>query len=162
MAGIPPARFLNYRASSVKFPGARAVIVDMGTVKIQMCYEIVTPESAEHGDMADHGFAEPGGWTYSIVDEEFEERRKAVGHGQAVKDVIPAPEEFDSADEAIEFLSNYGPFEPSCYPVCDNGHCWLTQADGDENYSTGEVKRLSFHFKGVNPRVHGEILAAVL
>lgn len=132
------------------------------TIKILMTYDVVTPESAEDGDTADHGFAEPGGWTYSIADESFEERCKAVGREQALKDMTPEPLEFEDAEEAIDFLQGYGSFEPSCSPVCDNGHCWLTQADGDTDYSTGAVTRLSFHLEGVDPATHRAIIEAVL
>ena len=73
----------------------------------------------------------------------------------------PAPLEFVDAEEVIEFLSKSGPFETSCSPVCDNGHCWLTQADGDEDFGTGAVTRLSFHLSDVSPAVHREIIEAV-
>lgn len=139
-------------------------MVDMGTIKIQMTYEVVTPESAEDGDFADHGFAEPGGWTYSIADESFEERCEKVGRDQALKDMCPEPEEFDSIGDAVEFLSHYGPFEASCYPLCTSGghDCWLTQADGDQDYSTGAVTRLSFHLEGIKRKKRLKILRAVL
>lgn len=129
-------------------------MVGMGTIKIQMTFEVVTPESAEYGDFADHGFAEPGGWTYSIADESFSERCDKVGRDQALKDMCPEPEEFEYVDDALEFLSHYGPFEASCWPICENGHCWLTQADSDVDYSTGAETRLSFHIDAeyVNPR----------
>jgi hypothetical protein len=139
-------------------------MVGMGTIKIQMTYEVVTPESAEDGDFADHGFAEPGGWTYSIADESFEERCKSVGRDQALKDMTPEPEEFDTVAEAVEFLSHYGPFEASCYPLCKSGghDCWVTQADSDVDYSTGAETRLSFHLEGVSRETRLKILGAVL
>jgi hypothetical protein len=134
----------------------------MGTIKIQMTYEVVTPESTEDGESADHGFAEPGGWTYSIADEAFEERCESVGRDQALKDMCPEPEEFDTIGDAVDFLSHYGSFEASCWPLCNNGHCWLTQADGDTDYSTGAETRLSFHLEGVTPNDHRTILLHAL
>ena len=131
------------------------------TIKIQMTFETVTPESVEDGDFSDHGFAEPGGWEYSIADNCFQNRCKDVGDEQALKDMTPKPLEFEDAEEAIDFLSSYGSFETSCSPVCDNGHCWLTQADTDTDYSTGAETRLSFHIEGVTPAVHREIIEGV-
>ena len=132
------------------------------TIKITMTYDVVTPESAEEGCTEDNGYAEPGGWTYSIADESFQERCKAVGREQALKDMTPEPLEFEDTEEAIDFLKSSGPFEASCSPTCDNGHCWLTQADGDTDYSTGAVTRLSFHLEGVDPATHREIIEGVL
>lgn len=134
----------------------------MGTISIQITFDVVSPESAEDGDFADHGFYGEGGWKFSIADEAFEERCNKVGRDQALKDMTPEPDTFDTVDEAVDFLSNYGPFEASCHPLCDNGHCWLTQADGDTDYSTGEVTRLSFHVDGATPAEHKEILQGAL
>jgi hypothetical protein len=134
----------------------------MSSIKISMTFEVVTPESAEDGDMADHGFAEPGGWQYSIADEAFEARCKAVGRDQALKDMTPEPMEFEDTEEAVDFLAGYGSFEASCSPLCDNGHCWLTQADSDTDYSTGAETRLAFHLEGVDPATHRAIVEEVL
>jgi hypothetical protein len=134
----------------------------MGTIKIQMTYDVVSPESAEHGDFADHGFYGPGGWQYSIADEEFQARCERVGREQALKDMTPEPEVVDSVEDAIDYIANYGPFEPSCYPPCDNGHCWLTQSDGDTDYSTGEVTRLALHIDGASNAEHLEIIKALI
>lgn len=38
-------------------------------ISVNICYEIVTSESAEHGDFEDHGFF-VGGWFYSMNDKE--------------------------------------------------------------------------------------------
>jgi hypothetical protein len=129
------------------------------TITIQICYEVISPESAEHGDTADHGFYS-GGWQYSIADEDFQRLADLVGHTEAVKRVRPSPEPFDSLDDAIEFLDQYGPFEASCYPP--QAGCWLTQADASVDYSTGEEIRLSFHLNNVSPEQHMEIVRAVL
>ena len=134
----------------------------MSNIKIQMTFETVTPESAEDGDVADHGFAEPGGWEYSIVDKCFQNRCEAVGREQALKDMRPEPLEFEDVEEAIEFLSGYGSFETSCSPICTNAHCWLTQADTDKDFSTGAETRLSFHLEGVDPATHREIIEGVM
>jgi len=136
----------------------------MSTIKIQITFDVVSPESAEHGDFADHGFYGEGGWKFSIADEDFYARCERDGREKALADMTPEPDTFDSVDDAVDFLSNYGPFEPSCHPLCESGghDCWLTQADGDEDYSTGEVTRLSFHLDGVTRAVRTEILMAAL
>lgn len=130
------------------------------SIKVSITYEVVSPESAEHGESADHGFYGPGGWRYSLVDDEFQSLVSEVGHTEAVRKMTPAPEEFEGVEEAIAFLSEYGPFEASCYPP--QAGCWLTQADADIDYSTGEETRLSFHLEGVSPEQHMEIVRAVL
>jgi hypothetical protein len=131
-------------------------------IKISMTFETVTPESAEDGDVADHGFAEPGGWEYSIYDDAFQARVAKDGRDQALKDMTPEPLEFEDVEEAVDFLQGYGSFETSCSPVCDNGHCWLTQADTDKDFSTGAETRLSFHLEGVTPAVHREIIEGAM
>jgi hypothetical protein len=128
------------------------------TIKISMTFETVTPESAEDGDVADHGFAEPGGWEYSIYDDAFHARVDKDGLDVALKEMTPEPLEFEDVEEAVDFLKGYGSFETSCSPVCDNAHCWLTQADGDTDFGTGAVTRLSFHLKDVDPATHREII----
>ena len=130
------------------------------TIKIQMTYDVITPESAEGGDFADHGFAEPGGWEYSIFDDAFQARVAKDGREQALKDMTPEPLEFEDAEEAISFLEGYGSFEASCSPLCDSKHCWLMQADGEEDYTTGGRTRLSFHID-CDPAVHREIIEGV-
>ncbi len=121
-------------------------------IKIRMTYETVTPESAEDGDFADHGFAQPGGWHFSIADDAFHEREKRDGREKALRDMTPEPMEFESVEDAIDELERYGSFEASTHPLprLTDGylrHCWLTQCDSDENYETGESLRYSFHLE---------------
>lgn len=133
-------------------------------IKIQMTYQTVTHESAEHGDFADHGFAEPGGWRYSIADDAFQARCEADGRQKALKDMTPEPESFDSVEDAVDFLSGYGPFEPSSWPTVD-AHTWLTQSDAiqDRSYfEDGEHTTLSFHVEAADPATVVEVLQGVL
>lgn len=109
-------------------------------ILIQMTYSLTTLESAEHGEDADHGFAEPGGWTYSIADQAFLYRCEMDGDEKALADATPAPESFDTVADAVDFLAPYGPFEPSDSTVGPN--TWLTQTDAND--MDGEI--LSFHF----------------
>ena len=130
------------------------------TIKIQMTYSTVTPESAEHGDYADHGFAEPGGWRYSVANEAFEERCKRDGRDKALADMTPAPMEFDSVEDAVAELERHGPFEPSSWPTVSE-HTWLT-GPADEDYSTGESTEYSFHVEADDPALVIEVLKEAL
>lgn len=40
--------------------------------RFRVTYEVVTPESAEHGDAAERGFIAPGGWRTSAGNPEIE------------------------------------------------------------------------------------------
>jgi hypothetical protein len=125
-------------------------------IKIQITYEKITPESAEQGSVADHGFAEPGGWEYSIADQAFEARCAEVGREQALKEARPEPEEFATINDAVRFLLDNGPLESSS-SVLDE-HTWLSQIDPGLDYATGEETRLSFHLETDDPAVHVLIL----
>lgn len=124
-------------------------------IKVSITYDVTTPESAEHGDTADHGFYGPGGWKYSIADEDFQARVERVGREQALKDMAPEPEVFDSVADAVAFIERDGPFE--------SGGEWLTQVDpsGDRAYyERGEDTRLSYHIEA-DPAVKAEIISAL-
>ena len=90
---------------------------------IDIAYEIVTPESAEHGDIEDQGWEE--------------------------QDIFMEPDEYDSddgitaADKAIEFISDRGPVEPSS-SVFGPG-VWYTTTDSEKDFRTGSETRYSFH-----------------
>ena len=132
------------------------------TIKIQMTFETVTPESAEHGDFADHGFAEPGGWKYSIADDNFQARVAKDGGEQALKDMTPEPLEFESVEDAVEFLTNSGPFEASDSTL--SAGTWLTQCSAAQDrdfFEKGEETRLSFHIECNDPALVVEVLTEV-
>ena len=79
-------------------------------------YSIVTPESAEHGDDAEHGFAAPGGWHFAIetcgsIEDNGLTLREAVGMMGCVED-------------------------------CGR---WFVETDGREDYKTGAVTTYSLH-----------------
>lgn len=129
---------------------------------IQICYEIITPESAEYGEAADHGFYGPGGWTFSITDDEFNALADRVGHTEAVKQMTPEPSVFGSVEDVINFLNQYGPFEASSHPVIHYRGIWLIQSSPSVDYATGEEIRLSFHFDKFTEEQMKEILESVL
>ena len=126
------------------------------SIKVQITYDVTTPESAEDGDTADHGFYGPGGWKFSIADDDFRERVKSVGQDRALADMTPEPNEFDCIEDAVDFIKCDGPFE--------SGGTWLTQCDpsGDRAYfESGEDTRLSFHIEA-DAAVRDEIIELVL
>jgi hypothetical protein len=135
------------------FPkGARKVI------EIQMTYDIVTPESAANGDFEDHGFAEPRGRLYSTADKHFDNLVCYIGYEEALKQMTPEPERFSDLDEAVNFLSNYEPLEPSSSHFHEG--VWYTQVES-EDFRTGKSMTFSFHIKASQEIQHRIWLALV-
>jgi hypothetical protein len=133
------------------------------TIKIQMCYETVTPESAEVGDLADHGFAEPGGWRYSIADESFRGRCKRDGQEKALADMAPAPMEFSTVGEAVSELRRHGPFESSSWPeAAPDAYLIGPVVEDSSYYEKGESTRYSFHIEADDPNTVVEVLKGAL
>ena len=87
--------------------------------KFTVTYEVVTPESAEHGDFAEIGFMQSGGWQHEISTVEMARDREAL--------------EFDLRS-AVNMIG--------C--VEDSGS-WFSEADGRVNYQTGAETRYSLH-----------------
>jgi len=137
----------------------------MSNIKIQITFETTTPESVEDGDFSDHGFYGPGGWKYSIDNEDFQARVERDGIKKALADMTPEPEEFDSVDDAVKFIRRDGPFEASCSPICTSNHdCWIFQTEGtrDRDYfEKGEETRLNYHIEA-DMATRNEIIEAVL
>lgn len=94
---------------------------------VLVTYDVVTPESAEDGDVAERGWLEPILITREDLDED----------------------DPSWVDATLRVLRNehVGAVEADSY-----GHGviprWFTEADGDENYATGAVTRRSFHPEG--------------
>ena len=84
----------------------------------RVTYDIVTPESAEDGGVAERGFVLPGSWRVDIetamADTEGE-------YGMSLR-------------EALRLV----------YPREDCG-CWWSESDGDTDYRTGGVETRSLH-----------------
>lgn len=134
------------------------------TTRVTITYQTVTPESAEHGDFADHGFVGDGGWRYSIADEEFQARVAKDGHVKALADMTPSDREFYTIEEVVEFCRIDGPFEASCSSPCENGHCWVTQSSPSHDrdyFEKGEETRRSYHFDCNDPATHRAIIEAL-
>lgn len=90
--------------------------------KLRITYEIITPESAEHGDAEERGYVAPGGWQDSIDD---------IGREVDIDSVYGW-----SLSDAERFLGR-GAME-------DSGN-WFNTVDPDNNYQTGAQTFYSLH-----------------
>lgn len=86
--------------------------------KFRVTYEIVTPESAEHGDAESRGFVMPGDWRDDI-ETAMTQPRNAYD--------ISLREAMDLADCAYD---------------CGR---WWTESEGRCNYRTGAIETRSIH-----------------
>ena len=108
--------------------------------RIAITYEIVTPESAEHGD------AEERGW----IDEEG---------------VDMTPDKYDIDDgltavsKAVEFLRNEGVVEASSSQF-HQGVWYIGQEI--PNYKTGAVETRSYHLRGFTPKEEQAVYALMI
>lgn len=100
-------------------------------MKFRVTYEIVTPESAEHGDAAERGFVMPGEWRDDI---ETATREPAGAHDMTLR-------------EALKI----------CYPQEDSGS-WWSESDGRQNYRAGAIETRSLHPpKGITPSSYARV-----
>jgi hypothetical protein len=93
-------------------------------ITIDFTYDVVTPESAEHGDFAESGFIAPGMWKYPDL-EEYERNEWAIG---------------DLA-YLIKFAKSLG-------ITCSDGGNFYS-VDPDINFRTGESTTYGMHIDGV-------------
>lgn len=84
----------------------------------RVTYEIVTPESAEHGDAEERGFVMPGEWRDDI---ETAMRQPDDAYDLTLR-------------EAMQL----------CYPQEDSGS-WWSECDGRQDYQTGAYETRSLH-----------------
>ena len=86
--------------------------------QFHVTYEIVTPESAEHGDAAERGYATPGGWQFEL------------------SSMTPADVEACALDlrSAVNMVG--------C--VEDSGN-WFSELDGRQDYRTGAETLFYLH-----------------
>ena len=100
-------------------------------MKFRVTYEIVTPESAEHGDAEECEFVMPWEWRDDI--------ETAMKEPQDAYDI--------SLREAIELC-------PAAY---DCGS-WWTEHDGRQNYQTGAIETRSLHPpRGITPSSYARV-----
>ena len=99
--------------------------------RFRVTYETISPESAEHGDAAEHGYCTPRGWQFPI--DYLPDGTLTIGGAPA------SPEEYAELDldlkEAIGITGS---------GLEDSGS-WLSTVDGDQDYRTGEETRYSLH-----------------
>jgi hypothetical protein len=135
----------------------------MSNIKVTITYDTTTPESAEHGEFADHGFYGRGGWKFSIADDNYQARVAKDGHAKAFKDMQPDAECFDSVESAVDYIQSDGPFEASDSAIGEG--TWLTQISPLEDrdfFEKGESTRLSYHVKCDDPTVVKEVISALV
>ena len=85
--------------------------------RFTVTYDIVTPESAEDGDVAEAGWAAPGGWKFDVDD--------TGPHALSLR----------------EALDTAGGYRGGFY---DSGR-WFDKIDSDTDYRTGAETRYSLH-----------------
>ena len=102
-----------------------------------MCYEIITPESAEHGDAAENGYYQNGGWQHPIKTVDWERDKDALTT-------------FGTVTELIRQAQDLG---CQAHPDAD----WLYSIDPDPDYRTGENTYYSIHFTGVTDATRNRI-----
>ena len=86
-------------------------------------YDIVTYESAEHGDAESRGFVTPGGWHFELTAEH---------HGDAMAPILE--------DQALSLREAIG-----LMGCCEDSGTWFTECDGRQNFQTGAVETRSLH-----------------
>jgi hypothetical protein len=92
-------------------------------ITIDFTYDVVTPESAEIGDVAECGFITPGMWHY------------------------PAPEDYDRKQWAIGDLAYLIDFAKSLGITFDGDNFY--SVDPDIDFRTGEATTYGMHIDGV-------------
>ncbi len=88
--------------------------------RFSVTYEIVTPESAEHGDAEERGYIMPGEWRYDINDPSLEHEKQDYTM---------------TLREALTLAS----------PDCDCGAWFAESGESRVNYRTGAVEQRSIH-----------------
>jgi len=76
-------------------------------------------------------------------------------------DEFDSDEGLSSVDKAVDFLKERGATNPSQYPTYTGGSLWFSD-DGEEDYSTGATKTLSYHPKGFSEEELREIFQRVI
>ncbi len=106
-------------------------------------YSTVTPESAEHGDHADHGYVVDG-WKFSANDDEIREDMINVNPDSY-------REEWKRGSglltHMVKLARGYGICEASDSEIGIG--TWFSSTDPEQNYETGEDTSYSFHVDGV-------------
>ena len=124
-------------------------------------YEIVTPESAEDGDIADNGYLVDGhrhstAGMHSAHAAELEDLRERSTYW------VEADEDETEVDAAVRYLQREGVTQSSGYPLdYMTARSWFT-TEPSENYRTGGTDSCSFHPVGWSDDEVREIAERVL
>jgi hypothetical protein len=113
-----------------------------------MTYQVVTPESAEYGDVAEYGWALPGGWRFALEDEDGR-------HDDVLRDVQDNPDSYTAADtvhDLVDLARDLGFYS--------DGSDWLT-TEPEQDYATGEETTYHLHIDGVTPSTYGRIVRLI-
>lgn len=94
--------------------------------RFHVTYEVVTPESAEHGDVAERGFVDADGTEYEMPPDMF---GAAAGEFKARFDL--------TLRQAFDLI-------PRGLCMEDSGH-WFSEADPGVDCRTGNSHALAFH-----------------
>jgi hypothetical protein len=113
-------------------------------------YSVTTPESAEHGDHAEHGYAAPGGWRFPMPDGLYGDAARAFGDDNALtfREVLRWAR--DRGGWSIEYIPRFGLHGVTLY--CD-------EADTDPR--TGAETRFAVHFERLGPDTIWRIVAVL-
>ena len=113
--------------------------------RIRQTYDIVTPESAEHGDYAESGWIdeegtpiEPDQWDMDKADWDYFTAVVAV---------------------AVSTIEREGSVEPSSSEFCSG--VWYSTIGDEIDYRTGEHTRYHFHLTGFTREEEKAIFAAI-
>lgn len=111
-------------------------------LKICFTYNVVTNESAENGDYAEHGWITPGHWKYALEDE-------AGYHDDTLEEARKGEYDLHDLREALSFAESLG----------ISAKYDLTSADPDIDYSDGSETQYAMHIEGVTPSTYKRILS---
>jgi hypothetical protein len=101
---------------------------------IRISYEVITPESADIGEIDDSGWIDEDG---VVIDPEVDPRIEDASY-----------KEWAVLNAAVGVIGCHR--QASCYPFVP-GFTWYTETAGDEDYATGAVTYKSWHLSGFTP-----------
>ena len=115
---------------------------------IAYTYDIVTPESAEQGDVSEAGFCDFGGWEYPNGVPHIELDQKQ--HPELYWVPVGPGDKQRSIGDGIEAARSWCCTE-------NNGDGSFYSVQPDPNYLTGESTTRAVHFNGFTPSTLGRI-----
>ena len=115
------------------------------SITFSFCYSTVTPESAEQGDHADHGFyGYPWGFNYSMNNPE------------TYADIMANPDDYRTEwkpgelRDLLVYAENLGIYT-------SEGADWWMSEYSIHDYSTCEEKQYTLHVDGITPSTRQRI-----